>query len=149
MRQRLATLAAASALALALGAGPVVASGGPATHASYLATDLNAEGPVCGYIFTSGEFSVVGRDPSTAAHVTAHNVVAERDGVSYKVVGSEIYNGLKGHLTWKMMFVAKGGGIADSINVVFREGRNFAPTPEDPFNGALVALENDSCHIYG
>lgn len=148
MRHRIATLAAASALALALGALPALAAGSPLTRDSYPATDLIAEG-LCGYIFTSGEFSVVGRDPSTAAHVTAHNVVAERDGVSYKVVGSEIYNDLKGHLTWKMMFVAKGGGIADSINVVFRAGRNFAPTPEDPFNGALVALENDSCHIYG
>jgi hypothetical protein len=47
-----------------------------------------------------------------------------------------------------MMFVAQGGGIADSINVVFRAGRNFAPTLENPFNGALVVHENDSCHIY-
>lgn len=149
MRNRLVTLAAASALALALGAGPALAAGGPLTHDSFPATDLSAEGTLCGYDFTSGEFSVVARDPTTAAHVTAHNVIAERDGVSYKVVGSETYNDLKGHLTWKMMFVAKGGGIADSINVVFRAGRNFDPTGEDPFNGALVALENDSCHIYG
>jgi hypothetical protein len=39
-----------------------------------------------------------------------------------------------------MMFVAKGGGIADSINVVLRYDRN---------GDLLVAKENDSCHYYG
>lgn len=147
MRRHLATLAAVSMFVLALGASPALAAGGPPTHASILATDLNSEGPICGYLFTSGEFSVIARDPSIAAHLTAHNVVAERDGASYKVVGVEIYDELKGHLTWKMMFVASGGRIADSISLVFREGRNF--DPGDPINTALVALENDSCHIYG
>ena len=104
------------------------------------ATDVNAEGGLCGYTFTSGTFSVVARDPSTAAHMTAHNVVAEKDGGSYKVVGSETYNDLKGHLTMKIMFIGKGGGIADSVNVVLRYGRD---------GELLVALENDSCHIYG
>jgi hypothetical protein len=140
MRRRLATFAAVSVFALALSAAPALAAGSPLTHASFPATDMNAEGGLCGYDFQSGEFSVVGRDPSTAAHVTAHNVVAERDGASYRVVGSEIYNDLKGHLTWKMMFVAKGGGIADSINVVLRYDRN---------GDLLVAKENDSCHYYG
>lgn len=147
MRHHLVTLAAASALALALGAAPALAAGGPPTHASYPATDLNAEGPVCGYTFTAGEFSEVGRDPSTAAHVTAHNVVAERDGVSYKVVGVDFYDDLTDHQTWKMMFIAQGGGIADSINIVFRAGRAWDPT--DPIGSALVAHERDSCHIYG
>lgn len=149
MRRRLATLAAVSVFALALGAAPALAAGSPLTHASFPATDLNAEGGLCGYTFTSGEFSVVGRDSSTAAHMTLHNVVAEKDDASYRAVGSETYNDLKGHLTMKVMFVGKGGGIADSVNVVFRAGRNFDPTPENPFNGALVALENDTCHIYG
>lgn len=138
--RRLATLAAASALVLAVGITPALAAGSPLTHASFPATDLNAEGPVCGYTFTSGEFSVVGRDPSTGGIVTAHGVVAERDGATYKLVGSEIYSDLKGHLTWKMMFVAQGGGISDSINVVLRYDRN---------GELLVGLENDSCHIYG
>ena len=138
--RRLATLAAASALVLALGATPAFAAGSPLTHASYPATALSAEGPVCGYTFTTGEFSVVGRDPSSGAHVTAHHVIATRDGASYKVVGSETYSDLKGHLTWKMMFIAQDGGIADSINVVLRYDRN---------GELLVALENDSCHVYG
>lgn len=149
MRRRLVTLAAVSMFVLALGAAPALAAGSPLTHTSFPATDLNAEGGLCGYTFTSGEFSVVGRDSSTAAHMTLHNVVAAKDGASYKVVGSETYDDLKGHLTMKVMFVGRGGGIADSVNVVFRAGRNYDPTPEDPFNGALVTVENDSCHIYG
>lgn len=149
MRRRLATLAAVSLFVLAFGAAPALAAGSPLAHLSFPATDLNAEGPLCGYTFTSGDVSVVGRDVSTGAHVTLHNVFAEQGGASFKVVGSETYNDLKGHLTMKIMFVRMGGGIADSLNVVFRAGRNFAPTLEDPFNGALVTLENDSCHIYG
>ena len=140
MRHRLVTLAAVSMFVLAFGAAPALAAGSPLTHASFPATDLNAEGGLCGYTFTSGEFSVVGLDPTTAAHVTAHNVVATRDGASYRVVGSETYNDLKGHLTWKMMFIGRGGGIADSINVVLRYDRD---------GGLLVARESDSCHIYG
>jgi hypothetical protein len=140
MRRRLATLAAVSMFVLALGASPALAAGGPPTHDTFPATDLNAEGGVCGYTFTSGEFSVVGRDPSTGAHVTAHDIFAEKDGASYKVVGSETYDDLKGHLTMKIMFVGMGGGIADSVNVVLRYGRD---------GELLVAMENDSCHIYG
>lgn len=140
MRRRLATLAAVSMFVLVAGATPALAAGSPLTHTSIPATDLNAEGPICGYVFTSGEFSVVGRDPGTAAHLTAHHVVAERGGAFYRLVGSEIYNDLKGHLTWKMMFIASGGGIADSINVVLRFDRS---------GELLVGLENDSCHIYG
>lgn len=140
MRRRLATLAAVSMFVLAWGAAPALAAGSPLTHASIPAEALNEEGPICGYVFTSGAFSVVGRDFTTAAHLTAHSVVAERGGESYKVVGSEIYDDLKGHLTWKMMFIARGGGLADSINVVLRYDRD----------GELrVGLENDSCHIYG
>ena len=140
MKRRLATLAAVSMFVLAFGAAPALAGGSPLAHASFPATDLNAEGGLCGYRFTSGEFSVVARDPSTAAHVTLHRALAEKDGGSYKVVGSETYNDLKGHLTMKIMFIGKGGGIADSVNVVLRYGRD---------GELLVALENDSCHIYG
>ena len=155
MRSRLATLAATAVVTLLLGASPAMAAGSPLTHLSFPATDMNAQGPVCGYTFTSGEVTEVFRTADAldgyveAAHATFHNVVAERDSASYKVVGTEIYNDLKGHLTMKIMFVGQGGGIADSLNVVFRAGRNFAPTPENPFNGALVARENDTCHLYG
>jgi hypothetical protein len=150
MPRRLATLAAAAVFALALGASPALATGSPLTHLSFPATDM---GSVCGYTFTSGEVTEVfltvdGLDGEIeAAHATLHNVVAERDGASYKVVGVEIYNDLKGHLTMKLMFVGQGGGIADSLNVVFRAGRNWDPA--DPFNSALVAHENDTCHYYG
>ena len=151
MRRRLATLAAVSIFALALGAATAMAAGSPLTRVSYQAADLNSEGGLCGYTFTSGELLVTFRtaDLTTypdgspylpAAHQTLRNVVAARDGVSYKVVGVEVYNDLKGHLTMKLMFIGTGGGIADSINVVFRAGRNGEP---------LVVHENDSCHIYG
>jgi hypothetical protein len=162
MRRRLATLAAASVFALALGAAPVAAAGSPLTRVSYHAADLtDKDHLLCGYLFTSGDLIVtfrtadVGTYPDgspylPAAHQTLRNVFATNsDGASFRVVGSETYNDLTGHLTWKMMFVAQGGGIADSINIVFRAGRDFAPTLENPFNGALVVHENDSCHYYG
>jgi hypothetical protein len=97
-------------------------------------------GSLCGYTFTSGTFTVTFRtsdaivDPATgdilyipAAHLALDAVVAERDGATYTVVGRETYNDLKGHLTLKLMFVGKGGGIADSINVVFRTDQTGAP----------------------
>ena len=84
-------------------------------------------------------------DPATgdivyipAAHQALDQVIAERDGVSYMVVGRETYNDLKGHLTLKLMFVGKGGGIADNINVVFRTDRNGAQ---------LVAHDLGSCSL--
>ena len=136
MRRRLATLAAMSMFALALTASPVAAS--PMIKVTLPAKDTLEPAFMCGYSVTSGEVTVVSRDPSTAAHVTLNNVVATRDGASYKVVGVETYNDLKGHLTIKVMFIGKGGGIADSINVVFRAGRNFAAPGGDP--GPVVAL---------
>lgn len=139
MRRRLAILTAVSMFALALGATPALAAGSPQTHATFPATLLNDEGGLCGYTFTSGSFSMVARDSSTAAHMRIH-AVAEQDGASYKVVGTETYNDLKGHLTMKIMFVGKGGGLADSLNVVLRVGRD---------GEFLVARENDSCHYFG
>jgi hypothetical protein len=151
MKRRLATLAAMSMFALALTASPVAAAGSPLTHWTIQATDLSAEGPMCGYTFTGGTLTDtyrtadVGTYPDgspyiPAAHVTLHNVVATNAaGASFKVVGVEIYNDLKGHLTIKMMFIGKGGGIADSLNVVARYDHN----------GVLfVAHENDSCQTY-
>jgi hypothetical protein len=150
MRRRLATLAAVSMFALVLGAAPAMAAGSPLTSVTLPADQL---GTICGYTPVSGSFTETFRtadavtDPQTgeivyipAAHVTLHNVVATRDGASFKVVGTETYNDLKGHLTLKIMFVAKGGGLADSVNVVLRYDHN----------GVLfVAHENDSCHMYG
>ena len=73
-----------------------------------------------------------------AAHQALDQVIAERDGVSYMVVGRETYNDLKGHLTLKLMFVGKGGGIADSINVVFRTDRT-GPSSSPTIWGAAAS----------
>lgn len=129
MKRRLATLAAVSMFALALSASPV-AAGSPLTRVSLPAAEL---GSLCGYTFTSGNITDTFRtadavvDPDTgeylyipAAHMTLHNVVAMKDGASYKVVGVEIYNDLKGHLTAKFMFIGRSGGIVDNLNIVFR-----------------------------
>lgn len=129
MKRRLATLAAISLVALALGATPALAS--PVQHFSFLATeagnDLDPHGPLvisCGpntYTATSGSFSVVTRDSTTAAHITARHVFAvDQDGKSYRVLGMEAYDDLNGRLTAKLMFVGMGGGIADSTNIVAR-----------------------------
>ena len=137
MRRRLATLAAVSLLALALGASPALAAGSPLTRWSLPAAEL---GSLCGYTFTSGTITDTFRtadavlDPDTgeivnipAAHLTLQHVVAERGGKAYKVVGVEIYNDLKGHLTAKLMFIGQGGGIADNLNIVFRSYPNGDP----------------------
>lgn len=150
MPGRFARLAAAAVMALALGASPALAAGSPLTHISYPA---NWVGSICGYTFTSGAITEVFLTADAldgeidASHATFHAVVATRDGASYRVVGAEIYDDLTGHQTWKMMFIATDGGIADSINIVFRAGRAFDPA--DPIGSALVAHERDSCHVYG
>lgn len=130
MRRRLATLAAVSMFVLAFGAAPVAAAGSPLTRWSLPAAEL---GSLCGYTFTEGFITDTFRtadavfDPDTgeivyipAAHMTLQHVVAVRGDNSYKVVGVEIYNDLKGHLTAKLMFIGRSGGIADNLNIVFR-----------------------------
>ena len=146
MKRRLATLAAMSMFALALTASPVAAS--PMIKVTLPAKTTVEPAYMCGYTVQSGDVTLIYRDPSTAAHMTLNNVVATNaDGASFRVVGTETYNDLKGHLTIKIMFIGKGGGIADSINVVFRAGRNYDPA--NSIATALVAHENDSCHVYG
>lgn len=118
MRSRLATLAATAAFALALSASPALAS--PVTVASFPAA---GEIITCGgntYTFTSGEFLVIARDPSVAAHVTVDHVWATDGDALFRVVGAETYSDSAGRLTLKLMFVGSGRGIADSINVVLR-----------------------------
>jgi len=120
--------------ALALGASPVLAAGSPLTRFSMPADTL---GSLCGYQFTSGVLNETFRtadaviDPETgeylyipAAHMTLRDVVAERGGASFKVVGVEIYNDLKGHLTAKLTFISQGGGVVDNINIVLRVDSN-------------------------
>lgn len=130
MRRRLATFAAVSMFALALGASPALAAGSPLTRWTMPATDL---GSLCGYAFTSGEFIDTFRtadvvvDPVTgdqyipAAHLTFNHAVAvDAAGASYRVVGSETYNDSKGHLTSKLMFLGTSGGVVANINIVLR-----------------------------
>ncbi len=100
MRRRLATLAAMSALALALGASPTAAS--PVMHLSVPYDYVNPDGSlafpavVCThhtYTFTSGDFAWTGPD-FTAAHFTAMNVWAADETLRpYRVVGGETYSG--------------------------------------------------------
>lgn len=149
---RFAAFAAGSALALVLSGSPVLAAGSPLTHESYPATTQNAEGPICGYTFVSGSLTIVYRtadvvwDPVNqtwqieAAQATLHDVWATKDGESFRVVGSETYTDLAGRLTLKIFFVAKGAGMADSINVVFRSWAD---------GSWHFGFERDSCHYYG
>jgi hypothetical protein len=122
MRRRFATLAATAAVALVLSASPALAS--PGTVASYPAA---GEVITCGvhtYTFTSGEYVVVARDPSVAAHVTVSHVWATDGDASFRVVGAETYSDSAGRLTVKLMFVGSSGGIADSLNIVLRYDRD-------------------------
>ena len=125
MPRRLATLAATATLVLALSAAPALASS--VTVFSFPAA---GETIVCGphtYTFTSGDFLVVARDSSIAAHLTASHVWATDGTETFKVVGTETYTDVAGRLTSKVMFISAGGGIADSINIVVRYDRNGIP----------------------
>lgn len=122
MGRRIATLVAMSALALALSASPALAS--PVTVFSFPAAGESID---CGdhtYTFTSGDFLVVARDPSLAAHLTARHVWATDGDETFRVVGAETYSDPAGRLTAKIMFVRSGGGIADSINIVLRDDKD-------------------------
>jgi len=126
MRRRLATLAATSALALALGASPAMAS--PMLHMeipyNYEESGVPVFPPiVCDahtYTLTDGVFKWIGRDFS-AAHFTAVNVEAvDEGGTTYRFVGGETYSDPGGRLTITLIFVSQGGGRADTIRVVGR-----------------------------
>jgi hypothetical protein len=144
--RRVTAIVAGSALALALAATPALASGGPLARITYPATDLNADGGICGYTFTSGSVTEVYGTAdaypgqSRSAHITLDDVWATNGEASFHVVGSETYTDLGGRLTEKVSFVRPGSGRADSVNVVFRTW---------PDGSWHVALEHDSCHMYG
>jgi hypothetical protein len=134
MKRRLATLAAVSMFALVLGATPAMAAGSPLTRVTFPAAEM---GSACGYEFTDGTIVDTFRtadavvDPDTgellyvpAAHMTLHHVRAVQNDVSYRVIGTEIYSDLKGHLTAHLVFVGPDGGIADSLRVVIRAYAN-------------------------
>jgi hypothetical protein len=147
LRRRFATMVVGTALAIALGAAPALGAGSPLVHGSYPATVLNEEELLCGYTFATGTISVVYRaadfDPETgaiaAAHVSLHDVWATRAKQDFHVLGSETYSDVAGRLTEKLFFVAPGGGLADSINVVFRLWAD---------GSVHFGFERDSCQVY-
>lgn len=129
MRRRLVTLAAMSALAIALTASPALAS--PMLHFPFDATLQTPIACTSGntYTFTGGEFKIIARDSRFAAHISAVRVTAvDQLNRPYLVLGAETYNDPAGRLTSKLMFVGRGRGIADSVNIVLRydkEGNLF------------------------
>jgi hypothetical protein len=139
MRLRVAALAAVSALTLALSVSPVLANG-PAVHDSFpVAGDVF----VCGantYTVTSGTLSVVMHEGNSASGNlngtftgTPMRVVAvDQDGNEYSIVGAIWFGfsfnaqtgGFQTTSTGKLQIVSKGGGTADSVNVVFHISPN-------------------------
>jgi hypothetical protein len=147
VRRRFATLVVGTVLALSLGAAPTLGAGSPLIQASYPATVLNDGGPLCGYRFTGGTISVVFRaadfDPQTgaiaAAHVLLHDAWATRAEQEFRALGSETYSDVAGRLTEKLFFVAPDGGLADSVNIVFRTWAD---------GSWHFGFERDSCQVY-
>lgn len=144
--RRLATFAAATALAIALGASPALAGSpasrgiplvsGPLTHWTLDARELGSA--PCGannervYTFTQGNLIFYYRteaiDPITGdfqvAHWTLTNAWAtDAAGTSYRVIGGETYSDLAGRLNLKIVFLSPNGGIADSASFV---GRSYS-----------------------
>lgn len=138
MRRRLVTLAAMSALALALSASPAFAGSpasggftGPMVHLALDATSLGSA--PCGvsgervYTFTQGTMLVVypagalDADGLHAGHWTLVNAWAtDLAGKAYRVVGGETYSDPAGRLNINVMFVKPGGGVADRVTFVAR-----------------------------
>ena len=133
MRRRIATLAAMSMFALALGATPALA-GSPAVHLSWDAASNNP--PIhCGantYIIMSGTIDEVMHAGASAsgnlnfaATVRATNVTAEdQNGNLYPVVGAEHFGGTINTRTGRSqditVFKLRVVGTGDSINLVMR-----------------------------
>ena len=133
MRRRIATLAAMSVFALALGATPALA-GSPAVHQSWDAASNNPP-IVCGantYIIMSGTIDEVMHAGASAsgnlnfaATVRATNVVVQDQNlVSYRTVGAEHFGGTINTRTGGSqditVFKLRIVGTADSINLVMR-----------------------------
>jgi len=148
MRRLVATLAVA--LALTLSASPALANG-PAVHDSFPVT---GDVFVCGaniYTVTSGTVSAVMHEGSSASGNgnftftgTPKQVVAvDEDGNVYSIVGAVwgggTFNaqtgGFQTTFTSKLQIVSKGGGTADSVNIVF----HISP------NGDINAFDFGTC----
>ncbi len=161
MRNRIATLAAMSALVLALSASPALA-GSPAEH--YLSIPASAMTFACGSTSlqtTSGTMDYVVRSANTASGnwsltgtITLSRVTAvDLEGNTYSVIGSAhfgyTYNAqtgtvianIDGHdvseavTTFKFQFVSENGGLAGSLNFL----QHGSP------NGNYLDLSPGSC----
>ena len=140
MRRRLATLAAVSVLALALGASPALAGAaasggftGPMNHVTFDAQTLGSA--PCGrsgervYTFTQGkialDYHTDAYDPSTGYLAAARWTLTDAQatdlaGTSYRVVGGETYSDPAGRLNLNIMFLSRSGGVVDRATFVAR-----------------------------
>ena len=160
MRRRLATLAAMSALALALGASPVSA-GTPAQQGSFPAPPMAFDCGSTSLVIVAGMMDYVQRTATTASGnwsstgtFTLSGVMAvDTDGNAYRVVGSAhfgySYNAqtgvvvanVDGHdisqgvTTFKFQFLNENGGHAGSLNFL----QHGSP------NGNYMELSSGSC----
>ena len=141
IKRILPLLATAATIGIATtGLSATAAVAAPMSHMSFPATE---QGPMScdthSYVFTGGDFLVVTRDPSSAAHIIANHVTAaDENGSPYKVVGTETYNDPMGHLTTQISFVGKGTGRTDSVNLVLRTFQDGTTVH--------VALDHGTCH---
>lgn len=145
MRRRIATLAAVSVFALALGAAPALA-GSPAVHLSWEAAPANP--PIhCGpntYTIVSGYIDAVMHEGTSASGnlnfagtVRVSNVVVrDQDLASHRTVGAEHFgatvNATSGGYQDITVFKLQIVGTGDSLNVVLRtmpngEFHSFGP----------------------
>ncbi len=160
MRRRLATLAAVSALTLALGASPVSA-GSPAQHSSFPAPPMVFDCGSTTLVIVSGTMDYVERSATTASGnwsstgtLTLSQVMAtDADGNAYRVVGSahfgysynaqtgivtanvDGYDISQGVTTFKFQFLNEDGGYAGSLNFL----QHGSP------NGNYRELSSGSC----
>jgi hypothetical protein len=133
MRRRIATLAAMSVFALALGATPALA-GSPAVHLSWDAASNNP--PIhCGastYTVMSGTIDAVVHQGASASGNTnyaatfrsSNVVVQDQNLVSYRTVGAEhsgvTFNITTGRSQDIVVFKLRVVGTGDSLNVILR-----------------------------
>ncbi|HZL07477.1 MAG TPA: hypothetical protein VFE45_19025 [Coriobacteriia bacterium] len=128
LKNRVPALLASAAMVCASTAGlsATTAAASPMAHFSFPATEEGTyECDTRAYTFTGGDFLVVTRDSSVAAHIIANHVTAvDGEGTPYAVVGTETYNDTFGHLTADLSFVGQTTGRTDSVTLVLRYYRD-------------------------
>jgi len=175
MRHRLVTLAAATALALALGAGPALAGSSRESQADHWvvvdahSTDITGLGPiVCGantYVVESGEVDFVEQvkggltDAGIAIDAgrgietfTLNDVLVSQNGKIYRVVGSQRINA-----TWLADAHVDGEGPFSSFTFVLNvqiagTGDGHSIVARQIRDGTFSMVETGSCStltLYG